>query len=86
MTRPPMKRNSGDNQIEDGWVNTVIRLSGDRATLERATTMLLLRGVTVGGSDGMYVADNNRAKYGRWEGAHRCAVAYCLAEGLDIET
>lgn len=67
------------------WVKAVKRLSDDPKSANRAITTTMLLGIKLNFNSTTYSA-GDRSTYGNWLSETEAAVAYCVAEGLDIET
>ena len=68
------------------WVKAVRRLSNDPKSAERAMTVVMLLGIELVSNSVTFSAAGDRTTYGNWLSETEAAVAYCVAEGLDIET
>ena len=67
------------------WVKAVKGLSSDPKSVNRAITTIMLLGIKLDFNSTTYSA-GDRSIYGNWLSEAEAAVAYCVAEGLDIET
>ena len=72
----------------DPWLNTVLNLENVSSCRERAIATITLLGVDIvaSGQSLGWSAQDNPDLYGVWRLQSQAAVAYCVAEGLDIET
>lgn len=73
----------------DSWVQTVHRLSGNPENADRALAITMLLGIHFSGGDGLTIIAGGKEGYnlyGAWYTKAEAAVAYCVAEGIDIET
>ena len=68
------------------WVKAVRRLSDDPKRAERAMTVVMLLGIELVFNSVTFSAAGDRITYGIWMTSQEAAVAYCVAEGIDIET
>ena len=68
------------------WLDTVLNLENIPSCRERAIATTLLLGVNIIPRDIGWTALDNIDLYGVWRLPTQAAVAYCVAEGLDIET
>ena len=71
---------------DDTWVSAVNGLASNPKSTERAITTIMLLGIPIIHRGMLYVAGGDRLNYGGWDTEQRAAVAYCVAEGIDIET
>lgn len=74
---------------DDPWVLAVRRLSDTPKSADRAITITMLLGIYFkGGNVSTFIAEGEAGydKYGAWHTKAEAAVAYCVAEGIDIET
>lgn len=71
------------------WVEAVRRLSDNPRSADRAITITMLLGIHFSGGDGLTIIAGGKEgynMYGAWYTKAEAAVAYCVAEGIDIET
>ena len=72
--------------LDSQWVKAVKRLSDDPKSANRAITTTMLLGIELVSNSVTFSAAGDRTTYGNWLSETEAAVAYCVAEGLDIET
>lgn len=75
--------------MDTSWVEAVRRLSDNPRSADRAITITMLLGIYFkGGNGSTFIAEGEAGydKYGAWYTKAEAAVAYCVAEGIDIET
>ena len=80
-----IKRHNPSHEDSE-WVKAVRRLSDDPKSADRAMTVIMLLGIELVFNSVTFSAAGDRLTYGSWITSKQAAVAYCVAEGIDIET